>query len=421
MVYFLYGMGKSNISVKSFLEKNNYKYYVYEDGKDYNGMDIDKLKKEDTIIVKSPGINNNTQLMRYFIQNNFQILTDLGLFYMFFPNYFYIVITGSVGKTTTVLTLNQILKGKFKVGVAGNIGNSIFNILNTNKKIILVEASSYELEFCGSFRPNIFLILKTFPHHLDHHLSFDNYLKAKFYPLINMDKECYCILPKTLVSKISKIKTSTKIVFYDPDDITNKFTKDGLLISNHKYIIKEKNNYFKSKANQENFLGIIKVLEILKINLNDAILSLENFSNPHFRQEEVYNRNNLIIINDSKSTCFVATINAIDNTNNKYKNLEGILIIGGKLNDDVMKIKELGIFKTIYIFGEMRIRKKEFDKNNGTISISKNSLIEIIESIHFKNNLVILFSPGAQSFDQFTSYVDRGNYFNTLIFKKLKI
>ena len=118
MVYFLYGMGKSNISVKSFLEKNNYKYYVYEDGKDYNGMDIDKLKKEDTIIVKSPGINNNTQLMRYFIQNNFQILTDLGLFYMFFPNYFYIVITGSVGKTTTVLALNQILKDKFKVGVA---------------------------------------------------------------------------------------------------------------------------------------------------------------------------------------------------------------------------------------------------------------------------------------------------------------
>lgn len=101
--------------------------------------------------------------------------------------------------------------------------------------------------------------------------------------------------------------------------------------------------------------------------------------------------------------------------------MEGILIIGGKLNDDVMKIKELGIFKTIYIFGEMRIRKKEFDKNNGTICISKNNLTEIIELIPFKNNLVILFSPGAQSFDQFTSYVDRGNYFNTLIFKKLKI
>ena len=86
---------------------------------------------------------------------------------------FVIGVTGSNGKTTTSTLIYKILSNKHEVALCGNIGNPLFN--NIKSKLKVIECSSYMLDDCYKFRPNIFVVLNIKPHHLDYHKTFINY------------------------------------------------------------------------------------------------------------------------------------------------------------------------------------------------------------------------------------------------------
>ncbi len=402
--YLLYGMGKSNLAVKKYFDQQRIKYTIYLDTMDLNKVKISK----DLVVIKSPGIKSDTKLMQLLIDQQIAILTDIGLFYQLFKDVFYIGITGTLGKTTTTLLCHHLLKADLKdIEMAGNIGIPIFEYAFKPPKYLIVELSSFELEYCGHFKPNIMLFLNCYAHHLNHHQNFKAYLQAKMQPIKNMDQNDLLIVNQELETYFNSALLLPKVIFYAKSDVLK--------------VKIPQNQFFNYDYNLDNFHGLIPILNFFKINQDHIFNRLCTFNPPTYRMETIYQTDQLIIINDSKSTCLKATIEAIKSLNKNYSSFNLTLIMGGKTDLDELiifkpELKSLINNLQCYYYGENKDLLNQISP--GIVRKTLEEVIEIIDVDSKKQ--VILFSPGAQSLDQFGSFIIRGNTFNTLMLKKIK-
>lgn len=412
MKYLLYGLGKSNQSVKKYFDNHNYPYEIYIDGVN----EVKNLFSFD-LIVKSPGIVNNTYLLKNVKKN--RVVTDLELFYRLNKSFDLITITGSNGKTTVTSLIEKVLNN-FNYVACGNIGIPIFDYIDSQIKGLIVEASSFMLEYCKTFKPRIFVILNIEKHHLSHHLTFDNYLNSKLTPLKNMTNNDIIIYNyDDLIIKNEIIKYNCKKYSFS---LNNK-KSDCYLDNNYIYYNNKKfMSIDKLKLigfhNIKNILASILVFQKIGFLIEDELIisSINNFQPLEHRLEKFLETSDLIFINDSKSTNPFATKEAIDSVKNYYKNKDIILIMGGKNEnyDYSILLEKKKFLKKILLYGENKEKIKEEllvqDKVLSTID-------EIINSLDVKNS-VVLFSPGAPSYDQFQNFEERGTIFKNLIFKK---
>ena len=145
--------------------------------------------------------------------------------------------------------------------------------------------------------------------------------------------------------------------------------------------------------------------------------SLNNFEGLNYRKQIIYNKNNLTIINDSKSTSFSSTTGLLSTYKNIYWIVGGMSKKGDKFNLHRKYYKNI----TAYIIGynkayfEKQFKNKIKFKYFGNL---KKAISEIkIEINNDTQKKVILFSPAAASFDQFKNFEDRGSYFNKIVSK----
>ena len=408
----IYGSGKSGLSTLEFL-KNKADVFLYDDFKKNLKKSITQkfIKKNlfDFIII-SPGIDlNKCKLSSYLKKNLKKIYTDLDVFYSFFKNDC-ISVTGTNGKSTTCQLLYEILlKHKYDVKLAGNIGRPILSVKNIKSKtIFVIEASSYQLEYSQIFQSKYAVILNITPDHLERHKTLNNYVKSKFKILNNNSKNYFGFINKkdlltTNELKKRKIKRKILKVNVHPEDYVKK---------------KIDNEYFSNEANRENFSFIVAISNKLRLKRKIVFETLKRFKGLRFRQQIIYKNSFLTIINDSKSTSFSSSIPILKNKLNIYWLLGGIPKKGDKFN--LQKKYHTNI--KAFIFGR---NKKVFNKQlKGKIKYSNfNNLNDALKKIFLiinKKNFskkTIIFSPSAASFDSFKNFEDRGKYFNKLIKK----
>ena len=148
------------------------------------------------------------------------------------------------------------------------------------------------------------------------------------------------------------------------------------------------------------------------------IKTINNFKGLDYRQQIIFYKKNLTIINDSKSTSFASSENVLQNLNNAYWILGGIPKKGDKLKLSKIKNKN---FKA-YIFGThsnkfLRILKNKLNvKTFRNLQETLKVIFSEINSEKYKKN-IIFFSPAGASFDSFKNFEDRGYYFNQIIKK----
>tara|TARA_Y100000816_G_C26027560_1_gene537769 strand:- start:683 stop:1183 length:501 start_codon:yes stop_codon:yes gene_type:complete len=159
-----------------------------------------------------------------------------------------------------------------------------------------------------------------------------------------------------------------------------------------------------------------------KLKLKKKIIfeTLKRFKGLKYRQQIIYKKSLLTIINDSKSTSFSSSVSILKKKLNIYWLLGGIPKKGDKFNLHKKYYSNIKAF----IYGD---NKKFFNnKLRGKIQYSNfDSLSDALKKILIiikKENLIektIIFSPSAASFDSFKNFEDRGIYFNKLIKKYL--
>ena len=363
-------------------------------------------------IIISPGINiNNCSLKYYLKKNKKKIITDLDIFYFTYKENVKIAITGTNGKSTTSLLIKEILqKNKYDIRLVGNIGKSALEEKKITKKtIFVVEISSYQIEYSKYFKGSISAILNVTPDHLERHTTFNKYLNIKLKLLENQSK-----------GSISFVKKNDKQICYyiKKKNIKTKVNKINLKL-NKKFINKITNPYFKDANNLTNLKFACEISKLFKIRNKQILEAVNSFKNLPYRQEIIYNKKKLLIINDSKSTSLSSTNNLLKSYKNIYWILGGIAKKGDKLNLNNKYIKNL----KIYLYGknkkffESKLKKSLYLKKFINL---KNALKEVISNASKDQKYKsVLFSPAAASFDQFSNFEERGKNFNKLI-KKLK-
>ncbi len=412
----IYGLGKSGLSSFNFL-KNKNKVYLFDDNP---GLNINKsikkkilnfkklLKTKLDLIILSPGIDiKKCKLKNLLKKKNQDIYTDLDVFHSFYKNISF-TITGTNGKSTTCKLLYDILKDQKKdVRLVGNIGIPILSINKISKKtIFVIEASSYQLEYSKIFSSKFAAILNIAPDHLERHGNLNNYIKAKFKIFNNQKRGAIGFVNKDdhlIQKRIKTKKHKFKLVNVD--------TKLNNLV-----LKKITNKYFLSKSNQANLSFVLEMIKRFNLKSNKLLKSVNKFKGLNYRQKIIYNKNKLIIINDSKSTSYSSSKELLE----MYENIHWL--IGGipKKDDKLLLSKKYFRNIKIYVFGK---NFKKFSKDlKGKVELKRFKNLNLALLATFKNiqkkknsNNTILFSPASASFDNFKNFEERGLYFNKLI------
>mgnify|MGYP003953761993 CR=1 FL=1 len=220
-------------------------------------------------------------------------------------------------------------------------------------------------------------------------------------------------------------KINNKISFSIKNINADFYYKKGLIIDNyfHKYKKIKLSNISLDLSNTYNIQNIIVayiVSKCLKIPNKLFNESIKNFKGLPYRSSVIYNSKKKLIINNSKATNIISALSTLEDKKNIY------LILGGIAKEQGFNkfCKYRKDIKKIYIYGSSRfIINKEINLNN--ISKIFNNLEDLVNKLWkdlylTKDKVTIIYAPACSSYDQFQNFEKRGDYFNQLIFNKIR-
>ena len=370
--------------------------------------EIKDLKEyEYDIIVKSPGISFNDEV---FNDLKGEVISDIEMVYRL-KKPFIIAVTGSNGKTTICSMLYHVLKKENNVVVCGNIGYSFADAVldNPDCGMFIVECSSYQLEGVRLFSPDIAVISNIVPHHLKHHLTFRDYVESK----LNIAKELSAskaFIYNLDISYIDKRHYECSCIRFSTKSTAGEFylIKNNIMYGGKRIFHLKKR--FRCNHTIENIMAVAAVLN--ELDMMRLIKGINSFKGVKYRLERIGKG----IYNDAKSTNSNATNSALLNLKDVH------LICGGFENDALISLSEMALnnIKYVYAYGETKDRLMDYFEHHGIFCDTYNTLAEALNSVmKFKEKRdVVLYSPMCPSFDQYESYIKRGEEFESLIKNK---
>lgn len=440
----VYGTGISGVAAVRGLNKLRKNIYLYDDNKSIDEINkIDEIKDikfsflnkvEDVnfdnidIVVKSPSVSLNSQLIKKAFKKNIPVLSDLEMAFRLTDKDL-VVITGTNGKTTTTaLTHKIIIDNGIDTGLTGNIGSGILEDILEEKDMFVVEGSSYQLASTYYLKPKVSVITNISPDHLNWHGSFDNYIHAKLNICKNQDSKDYTVLnfeDKVIRDNISKFKSN--IIFFSSKNQLDEgiFIKDEKIVYKGNEgtidIIKLDEVNIPGEHNIENVMAAVGVAIALNLSLDMVKNSIIDFKGVEHRLELVESSiKNVKFYNDSKGTNPDSTIKAVEALKENI-----IIILGGYDKDsNFNELVETFNNKVKYavILGETRNKiAKTLEKYKFTNYKMVDNLEEAVREAYANSQTgyKVLLSPACASWDMYSSFEERGTHFKNII-KKLE-
>jgi len=350
------------------------------------------------LIVASPGIPPSQ-----YPNTDIPIISEIEFAYRLFQNQntapYLIGITGTNGKSTVTALTSRMLD----IPYAGNIGVPLISFVNQTHKAIVVELSSYQLERCTTFRPNIGVLLNLTPDHLERHGTMDAYLNAKWNLFQSQTSTDWALLGDDPLFFKKQNSLKAQVLILNANNSDWPLTKNLPLVGHH---------------NQLNALAAIKIAKIYGLSEAKIIEKLQSFQGLEHRIEFVLHSAWGWFYNDSKGTNPDSTLIAVDAFESKTVHL----ILGGK--DKGLEL--LSFFESLapkvasfHFFGECgpRMQKSLSQVSSNAKSYLTETLEQALQnatSLSQKDH-VILFSPACSSFDQFNNFEHRGKVFKQLV------
>ena len=378
------------------------------------------------LLVTSPGVANDSLPLLFAHNKRILIYSEIKLASLFCKG-LVIGVTGSNGKTTTCHLIHEMLKGAGKKSVlCGNVGFPFLTALKTVTKqtFVVLELSSFQLEYCRQFSPQIAVILNISPNHLNRHKSMRDYIKAKALLLKYQSKEDHAVLnyDDIHVRNMAR-KAKSKVLFF-----SKKPLREGIFVKNGNVILKDgrkervladlKHVRLKGDHNIENMLAGMAVMQILKIPSGFTRKAFESFETLEHRIESLGQARGVEFINDSKSTTVDSTRAAILACSKPLVLIAGGLDKGTPFTAIEPLLREK--VKAAVLYGEARNKMAGAWKSFKPVHLVKDFTRAVKTGFSLAGSgESLLLSPMAASFDQFSGFEERGRAFKT-IFRQLK-
>ncbi|MEG0710143.1 MAG: UDP-N-acetylmuramoyl-L-alanine--D-glutamate ligase [Longicatena sp.] len=378
------------------------------------------LKNTDwEFVVKNPGIKYSVPFVKYFVDHEVQILTEVEIGYRYAKKFNYGAISGTNGKTTITTMLYEMLKYNKKAIVAGNIGyplSELAQIYEEEEKDVALELSNFQLLGIDTFRPSVSVVCNLAPDHLDYMSSVEAYYESKMRIYENCKKEDWFLRnvdDETVVQYAQNIPC-TVIDFSLIREDVDLYRKNGRVYLHDTVLFEEKNFHVVGDYNLSNAMVASCMAYKLGVSLENIQNAIQAFSPVEHRLEYVGEKDGIKYFNDSKATNTHAVVAALGSFD---KNI--ILLAGG--HDKGISFDDLKAFdkrvKTCVAFGETKDKFKDIFTNVVTKETMKEALEEAIHCA--TRGDVILLSPACSSYDQFPNYEVRGDLFKEMVHEYL--
>ena len=378
-------------------------------------------------VVKSPGIPGTAPMVLRVKDCGIGVISELE-FAGRYDRAKKICVTGSNGKTTTTSLIYYLMQeAGLNVGLGGNIGKSYaYQVATEHFDYYVLEVSSFQLDDCYAFRPDIAIITNITPDHLDRYdYSIDNYARAKFRIMRNLRPEdCFIFNSddEITIRHLGQIITSAKkLPFTQKTEL-----EQGAYVKEDKMVVKVEKNECEiflenlalgGRHNLYNSMAAALAAKASGIENSVIRNSLETFRPIEHRLEPVLSVGGVLYINDSKATNVDAAWYALESQKRPV-----VWILGGKDKGNDYSIMEEVVrkkVKAIVCLGKDNAKiHAAFEGIVGSEKICDTlSADEAVKaaSRFASDGDVVLLSPCCASFDLFKNFEDRGEKFKDAV------
>ena len=387
-------------------------------------------------IVVSPGVPLDIPILCEARNRNLPILAELEVAASVCPAPI-VAITGTKGKSTTTLLTAAILRadGRFpNVCVAGNIGVPLAaEVQNlTYRDIVVVEASSFQLESTLTFHPKVSVVLNLSRDHLDRHRTMAAYRAAKQKISDNQTDADWIVLNGS-DSAVKDFATTTvaAAMYFTNENVTEKLSFSGTFREGSGIFAQQRGTRQKicdltdmplpGAHNVQNTLAAIAVGQIFGVTGTAVREALRGFDRSHpalsHAFELVRTVEGVRFINDSKATNVAAVKAALES----LVDSQVLLIMGGyDKGNDYTPLREIvrAKVKGAVMLGEYTQQIEKTLAHTTDIMKAK-TMTEAVQVAykHASPGDVVLLSPANASFDMYTDYKARGADFKAAVEK----
>jgi len=337
-----------------------------------------------------------------------------------------VAITGTNGKTTTCELIGAVLRSdrKRKVIVAGNIGTPLSSVVGriTERTVLVLEISSFQLENVESFHPYVAVVLNITPDHMDRHKTMGKYIQAKANIFKKQTEEDFCILNRDDKScRILEGKAKSQVIFFSSKRALGKgvFVEGKRIVFNLDSRVKapsDRGEFLVEHVrvpgphNLENALVAIAVGNIFGISSSKIRKAIEAFPGIEHRLEIVREIDGRRFINDSKATNVDACKRALETFSTPIILIMGGYDKGAPYTPLANLIREK--VAALVLLGEAAPRiEKELIGSAAIYRVDgMREGVELSYSLSQPGSSILL-SPACSSFDMYSDFEERGKDF----------
>jgi UDP-N-acetylmuramoylalanine--D-glutamate ligase len=389
--------------------------------------------------VVSPGIPQTARVLHELEQRGIPLCSEIEAASWFCAARI-IGVTGTDGKTTTATLIHRICEAEgrrkgFRAFSVGNIGVPFSSkVLEMGPMdIAVLELSSYQLERCLTFRPDVAVLTNITPDHMDRYGGdIHAYARAKFRihanqgavdtviynhddPMLRAHFDAAGLWPFRVVRfglhDCSGATTASGCVtIRDGAIVAGSGEGETELISVGEFVKPS----FRGEHNLYNALAAVAAARAAGIDPASIREALVGFGGVEHRQEFAGSACGLEWINDSKATNVNAMRQALQSVPAGM-----VLIAGGRdKGNDYSSVAGLVGEKVACIVAIGESREKLARSFDGVVRVVTAATLR--DAVHEAARIgapgaTVLFSPACSSFDMFRDFEDRGEQFKQLV------
>ncbi|HET8881836.1 MAG TPA: UDP-N-acetylmuramoyl-L-alanine--D-glutamate ligase [Solimonas sp.] len=330
-------------------------------------------------------------------------------------------ITGSNGKSTVTTLAGEMAKAAgLRVAVGGNLGTPALDLLADDVELYVLELSSFQLETTHSLRCAAATILNLSQDHLDRHGTMAHYgaIKARIFngcahAIVNRDDEA-------VMREAAGMRCETRIVTFGLDAPQDgqyglrEIDGERWLCAGASRLVPHASLKIFGLHNAANALAALALADAVGIARDASLRALRDFGGLPHRCEFVARVADVDYFNDSKGTNVGSTLAALNGLPAPIVWLGG----GQGKGQSFVELREALARKgrAAVLFGEdaETIARDVF----GALPVWRET--DMSGALCRARQLAepgdrVLLSPACASFDQFRSYVDRGEQFRAAV------
>ena len=374
------------------------------------------------LCVVSPGIDQASAWVREMETRGVEVVSELELGYRHCKCPL-VAVTGTNGKSTLVKLLTEVLEaGGQRSVMAGNCGIPLCDVVESSELLdwIVVEVSSFQLERASTFCPRVGIMLNLQPDHLDRHGNMANYRALKVGLFANMGEADTAIVHEDELDQMrSLVNGANSWGSFGISEMSDAFYDDSGYVMMQNATGKQKAIDLRGTGFNNPILGqaaaaAVMAADVCGVSREALARALRAFVPLSHRMEFVREINGVSFINDSKATNLASLEAGVKMAPSPIR-----LVAGGLLKEKDLKfVKEVLATNVtcVYLIGESTdVLKAAWHDVVPCVCCGDLKTAVARAFADAESGDTVLLSPGCASFDQFTSYRDRGDTFRNIV------